>query len=84
MRNVQTNSSRWIHDTIPDQAAFAWQAGYAAFAISQSNFEQVKTYLANQKEHHRPMTFKEEFLALLNKHGINYDARYVFDDEIAA
>ena len=84
LRVIKTNSSRWIHQTFHDQADFAWQAGYAAFAVSQSNLDQVKRYLAKQKEHHHKMTFKDEFIALLKRHGIDYDERYVFADEPVA
>ena len=82
LRIIKTNSSKWIHETIPGQGDFAWQAGYGAFAVSQSNVEQVKRYIANQKEHHRKMTFQEEFLAILKRHGIAYDERYVWNEEI--
>lgn len=82
LRVIKTNSSKWIHETL--HADFAWQSGYGAFAVSQSNLDSVKTYIANQKEHHRKMSFKEEFVALLKKHGIPYDERYVWDDEIVA
>lgn len=78
---IKTNSSKWIHEAIPDQTDFPWQTGYGAFAVSQSNGGQVKTYIANQKEHHRKMSFKEEFIALLKKHGIPFDERYVWNDE---
>ena len=59
------------------------RTGYGAFAVSQSNLDQVKRYIANQKEHHRQMSFKEEFMGMLKKHGIPYDERYVWNDEIA-
>ena len=82
LRVIKTNSSRWIHDTIADQADFAWQSGYGAFAVSQSNIDPVKGYIAKQKEHHHKMSFKEEFINLLNKHAIPYDERYVWNDEM--
>ena len=82
LRVIKTNSSRWIHDTIPGQHAFAWQAGYGAFAVSQSNVDQVKHYIASQKEHHRNMTFKDEFIAFLKKHAIPFEERYLLDEEI--
>jgi putative transposase len=84
LRVLKTNSSKWIHETMPGQTDFAWQSGYAAFAVSQSNVDQVKRYITNQKEHHRRMNFKEEFIAFLKKHGLPFDARYVWNDEIAA
>jgi REP element-mobilizing transposase RayT len=84
LRVVKTNSSRWIHEAIPGQTDFSWQSGYGAFAVSQSNIDTVLRYIANQKEHHRKMSFQEEFVALLKKHGIDYDERYVWNDEVVA
>jgi putative transposase len=77
MRDVKALSSGWVHDTFP--AEFAWQTGYAAFSVSQSNVDSVRGYIANQAEHHRRMTFKEELIELLKRHGIEYDERYVFE-----
>ncbi len=79
MRLVKANSSKWIHETFPDQARFAWQAGYGAFAVSYSNLEAVKKYIANQKEHHKKMTFQEEFMEFLKRHKIEFEERYVWD-----
>ena len=52
---------------------FAWQAGYAAFSVSASEYEAVKRYIANQAEHHRKQTFEEELVAMLKRAGIAYD-----------
>jgi len=76
---VKAHSSKWIHDTFPDRKAFAWQTGYGAFTVSYSNMDQVKRYIAGQEEHHRKRTFKEEFIAFLDRHEIPYDERYVWD-----
>ncbi len=77
LRVVKTNSSRWVHNTFPDQAVFAWQAGYGAFSVSRSNLEQVQCYIANQEEHHRKVSFEEEFRQFLDRHGITYDPQYL-------
>ena len=79
VRDIKSNSSGWIHKTFPSLANFGWQTGYAAFAVSHSNLDEVKRYIGNQPEHHRVRTFKEEFLAFLKKHGLEYDERYVWD-----
>jgi putative transposase len=84
LRVLKTNSSRWIHQTIPNQADFAWQSGYSAFAVSQSNLDKLRQYLAKQKAHHAKMTFKDELLALLQRHGIEHDERYLWQEEIVA
>jgi hypothetical protein len=63
----------------PGIAGFHWQNGYGAFSVSQSNVGQVKAYIAGQEEHHRKRTFQEEFRLLLERHGIEFDERYVWD-----
>jgi REP element-mobilizing transposase RayT len=75
LRVVKTNSSRWVHEQFPDQERFAWQAGYAAFTVSGSRAGDVRAYIAAQQEHHRRVSFQEEFLAFLRKHGLAYDER---------
>jgi REP element-mobilizing transposase RayT len=79
LRRIKANSSKWIHETEPQRTGFAWQAGYGAFAVSYSHLEQVKAYLARQAEHHRTMTFQEEFRAFLERHQIAFDERYLWD-----
>ncbi len=72
-------SSAWFkarEGTPPD---FAWQAGYGAFSVSASNVEAVRAYILGQEEHHRKRTFQEEFRAFLQKHGMEWDERYVWD-----
>ena len=79
VRIIKSNSSRWIHETFPQLRGFAWQNGYGAFAMSYSSLDDVKRYIHNQDEHHRVRTFKEEFLAMLDKHNLPYDERYIWD-----
>ena len=79
LRLVKTNSSRWIHEKFPAHKDFAWQIGYAAFSVSQSNLPSVQNYIAQQPEHHRRVTFQEEYINFLDKHGIEYDQRFIFD-----
>ncbi len=76
---VKGGSSAWVHDTFPDMKAFAWQDGYGGFTVSRSNVESVASYIRGQREHHRSKTFQEEYLALLQKHGVSYDERYLWD-----
>lgn len=79
MEKLKANSSKWIHQRWPRQRAFAWQTGYAAFSVSPSNLASVRDYIARQEERHRRMTYQKEVLALLRKHGIEYDPPFVFD-----
>ena len=75
LRVVKTNSSRWVHEQFPEHRRFGWQAGYAAFTVSASRAADVAGYIAAQQEHHRQVSFQEEFLSFLKKHGIEYDTR---------
>jgi putative transposase len=70
---------KWIHDTFPDQRAFNWQVKYGAFGVSVSQLEKTIAYIRNQEEHHRKVTFEEEFLMLLKKHGVEFDERYLWE-----
>lgn len=79
IKALKAGSSGWVHEIWPQRQAFSWQRGYGIFTVSESNVESVREYIRNQEEHHRRMTFEEEFIALLEKHGIEYDPRYVFD-----
>jgi putative transposase len=79
VRDLKSNSSRWVHENLDRLRGFAWQAGYGAFSVSYSNLGDVKRYIADQQEHHRVRTFKEEFIAFLNRHEIEYDERYIWD-----
>lgn len=79
MRVLKTNSSRWVHEQWPQRCSFAWQTGYGAFSVSKSNAPEVERYITGQEEHHRHVSFQEEFLAFLRRHGIAFNERYVWD-----
>ena len=70
---LKGNSSKWIHETFPEQRLFGWQEGYGAFSIGVSGVDETIGYIRNQKEHHRSRSFKEELIAFLEKHGIEYE-----------
>src|SRR6266508_6609377 len=71
---LKGNSSKWIHETFPDKGLLEWQEGYGAFSISISAVEETVAYIKNQKQHHRSRSFKDELIAFLDKHGIEYEA----------
>lgn len=75
---IKGGSSKWVHETFPPQRDFAWQEGYGAFSVGISQLEDTRRYIANQREHHQTKSFKEEFVAFLERHGIEYDPRYVW------
>jgi putative transposase len=72
---IKANSSKWMNQK---GHGFAWQRGYGAFSVSWSNLNAVVRYIRNQASHHRKMNFDQEFLALLEKHGVKFDLKYVF------
>ena len=79
MRDIKCNSSRWIHETLPDMTSFAWQEGYGAFTVSQSQKETVERYIANQEAHHRGRSYQDEYVDLLKAHQVEYDERFLWD-----
>ena len=72
---LKGNSSKWIHDAFPNRHHFGWQEGYGAFSIGVSGIEATKRYIRKQAEHHRKLTFREEFESMLRKHGLKFDER---------
>lgn len=79
LEEIKKTSSAWIKTQDPALGEFYWQNGYGVFSVSPSNADQVKRYIANQEEHHRKVSFQEEFREFLTRHGIEYDERYVWD-----
>ncbi len=75
---IKGGSSKWVHETFPKYKKFEWQEGYGAFSVSASQAQKTIEYINGQKDHHRKKTFQEEFRALLEKHGIAYESRYLF------
>ena len=78
---IKGGSSGWIKETFSGAAGFGWQDGYAAFTVSKSVVPEVEDYICKQREHHRVKTFEQEYRAVLDKHGILYDERYLFEGE---
>lgn len=76
---IKGGSSHWFKEQFPNAGAFAWQDGYGAFTVSESQVEVVRTYIRGQAEHHRTKTFAEEYRAFLRQHRVEFDERYVLD-----
>ena len=74
-------SSYWLKAHNPYYQTFSWQKGYGAFSVSPSHVEAVISYIANQKEHHKKVSFEDEYKRLLQRYGITYDDNYVFTDD---
>ncbi len=77
MRAVKASSSKWIRQTFEHEGGFAWQTGYAAFSVSESQVGVVSRYIRNQAAHHARVPFKEELIALLQKNRLEFDERYL-------
>ena len=75
---LKGNSSKWIHDNFPYLNLFSWQEGYGAFTVSKSQVGIIQKYITNQEEHHKKMSFEEEYVELLKKNQIGFDSRYLF------
>ncbi len=76
LRELKAVSSSWVHKQI-GLRGFAWQEGYGAFTVSASRRAAVRQYIEQQAEHHRTRTFREEYLELLHRSGVEFDERYV-------
>ena len=76
MCDLKRGSSEWVHGTIGERA-FAWQEGYGAFTVSANVRDGVRLYIARQEEHHRTLTFREEYLEFLRRGGVEFDERFV-------
>ena len=79
IRDIKSFSSHYINENHLVKGHFEWQTGYGAFSYGQSQIEAVKTYIANQYNHHKKRSFKEEYLALLTAFQVDYDDSYLFD-----
>jgi REP element-mobilizing transposase RayT len=79
IKELKRGSSIWAKTKDPALESFQWQAGYGAFSVSQSQLARVQRYIAGQDEHHRKLSFQEEFRELLRRHAVEFDERYVWD-----
>jgi REP element-mobilizing transposase RayT len=79
VKEVKRGSSLWIKSKSADLRDFAWQNGYGMFSIGFSQIEAVRRYIAEQENHHRKVSFQEEFRHLLKRYEIEFDERYVWD-----
>ncbi len=79
LKQIKGGSSGWIKENLPGCRGFGWQDGYGAFTASKSQVPEVEDYIRNQAEHHRTRTFQEEYRALLVRHEIEYQERYLWD-----
>jgi putative transposase len=79
VKEAKRTSSGWVKEASGKLSKFHWQGGYAAFSVSQSNLADVIRYIESQEEHHRQVTFQDEYRAFLNAYQIEFDERYIWD-----
>ena len=78
VRIIKTNSSKWLHSDL-SLNDFGWQKGYGLFSVSYSELEKVKIYIQNQTNHHKKMSYSEEFILFLQKNSIPYNEKYIWE-----
>ncbi|MCL2290694.1 MAG: transposase [Bacteroidetes bacterium] len=78
LEEIKKNSSRWIKTKGVHYKNFAWQGGYSGYSVSQSKVEVVKNYIERQKEHHKKLLFREEYLKFLCEYRIDFDEKYLW------
>ena len=78
VKETKRGSSLWIKTKGSSLQDFSWQNGYGAFSVSCSQVAAVKSYIANQVDHHRRISFQDEFRELLRRHGVDFDERHVW------
>jgi len=79
IQEIKQSSSKWIKSRGDKYKNFYWQDGYGIFSVSPKNIEKVSEYIKEQEAHHKNLSFKDEFRMFLDKFGIDYDERYVWD-----
>ena len=79
VREMKSDSTKWIHKTFPGHDEFYWQSGGGIFTVSQSVVPQLTAYIRNQAKHHEKRSFQEEYIEFLKINGVEYDERYLFD-----
>lgn len=79
LEEIKKSSSAWIKDESPACKDFAWQGGYGAFSLGQSQLQTLLDYIDNQEEHHRTRSFQEEYLAFLKRYGVKYDEKFLWN-----
>lgn len=83
MRDVKAGSSKFINEKRWVAGRFSWQEGFGAFSHARSQLDTVICYIQNQQKHHAKKSFQDEYLELLEKFGVNYDAKYIFKSDPA-
>jgi len=79
VRDIKSNSAKWINNKQFINGEFEWQLGFGAFTVSQSQLDKVVNYIKNQQKHHLKKSFREEYVEFLEANNIDYKDEYLFD-----
>ncbi len=79
VENVKTSSSKWVKTQGRSLQSFHWQNGYDGFSVGPADVDSAAAYIEGQAEHHRVVSFQEEYRKFLREYGVEYDERYVWD-----
>ena len=82
LQDIKGSFSKWINEKKLTKSKFAWQQGYGAFSYSHSHLQRVINYINNQKNHHKKITFMDEYKAFLKAFEVEYDERYILKEPI--
>ena len=82
MQSAKAKSSKWMNESGFLRHRFEWQEGYGAFSYAKSQLESVYRYIENQEKHHKIQSFKDEYISILQKFGVDFDERYIFQDMV--
>lgn len=80
MKVAKAKSSKWVNESGLLERRFEWQPGFGAFSYSRSHIKRVYNYILNQEAHHEKQNFREEYIEILKKNGVDYDEKYLFDE----
>jgi len=78
VRLIKANSSKWLNEKPDSSSRFEWQGGYGAFTVSESQVPAVRKYILAQEEHHKTKSFQDQFIEMLNRHGLKFDEKYIW------
>lgn len=80
VQDIKGSSSKWINEKKFTRSKFAWQEGYGAFSYSHSHLSKVINYIKNQEQHHKKITFMEEYKSFLKNYDVEFDERYILKE----
>lgn len=79
IEELKSHSSKWVKNRWEGYENFYWQRGYGGFSVNPTETDVLKKYILNQEQHHKKMTFQDEYRAFLKKYNVDYDEKYVWD-----